>query len=256
MEKNEPPKGIRTLQRAIDILNCFHVDEAELTLTEIANKIDLAKSTTTRLLATLEHNHFVEKNPVTMKYRLGRQLYFIGHVAGQSIELRSVSESTMKRLRNQTKETVNLYVLDGEQRVCIQQYESTQSIKHMVSIGQKLPITVGASGKVLLAHQSQKFIEEAMVQQPMKKNKVDLKNELNMIVEEKYTVSIEERETGTSAVSSPIFDINGNILAALSVSGPSSRFKPQERPELKTTLLAAAMEISNNLGYPFNHTAE
>ncbi|MFB4163186.1 IclR family transcriptional regulator [Alteribacillus sp. JSM 102045] len=256
LEKSESPKGIRTLQRAIDILNCFHADEPELTLTEIANKIELAKSTTTRLLATLELNHFVEKDPVTSKYRLGRKLYFIGHVAGQSIELRSVAEATMKRLRNQTKETVNLYVLDGAHRTCIQQYESTQSVKHMVSIGQKLPLTIGAGGKVLLAHQSKEFIEQVMEEQPVKKNKTDLKEELNIITEDKYAISVDEREAGSSAASSPIYDINGKVVAALSVSGPSSRFKPQELPELKTSLVAAAMEISNYLGYPFNKAAE
>ncbi|WP_370514497.1 IclR family transcriptional regulator [Alteribacillus sp. YIM 98480] len=256
VEKSESPKGIRTLQRAIDILNCFHREEPELTLTEISNKIELAKSTTTRLLATLELNHFVEKNPVTSKYRLGRQLYFIGHVAGQSIELRSVAEETMKRLRNQTKETVNLYVLDGEHRTCIQQYESTQSVKHMVSIGQKLPVTVGAGGKVLLAYQSKDFKEQVMGEQPIKTTKTDLKNELKTIVEERYAESIDEREAGTSAASSPIFDIDGNMVAALSVSGPSSRFKPHELPDLKTSLVAAAMEISNYLGYPFSKTAE
>ncbi|WP_246031689.1 IclR family transcriptional regulator [Salibacterium salarium] len=252
MENNEAPKGIRTLQRAIDILNCFHEEDRELTLTEISQKIELAKSTTTRLLSTLESNHFVEKNPMTAKYRLGRQLYFIGHVAGQSIELRPVAEPTMKRLRNQTKETVNLYVLDGNHRTCVQQYESTQSVKHMVSIGQKLPLTVGAGGKTLLAHQEKDYIENVMGEQPMIHSKVDLKNELNKIVEEKYAISVDEREAGTSAAASPVFDIDGNITAALSVSGPSSRFNPNELPELKTSLVAAAVEISNNLGYPFH----
>ncbi|AXF55288.1 IclR family transcriptional regulator [Salicibibacter kimchii] len=253
---DEAPKGTRTLQRAIDVLNCFHVNETELTLTEISAKINLAKSTTSRLLATLEYNQFVEKNPITMKYQLGRQLYYIGHVAGQSIELRSVADTTMKRLRDQTNETVNLYVLEGEQRVCIHQYASMQSVKHMISIGQKLPLTLGAGGKILLAHQSMEFIEKAIHQQSMIQSKVTLKNELNHIVEERYAQSIDEREVGTSAASSPIFDINGNVIAALSVSGPSSRFKPQDSTNLKTTLIAAAMEISNNLGYPFNPTAK
>ncbi|MDQ0298045.1 DNA-binding IclR family transcriptional regulator [Salibacterium salarium] len=252
MENNESPKGIRTLQRAIDILHCFQEEDRELTLTEISQKIELAKSTTTRLLSTLESNHFVEKNPITSKYRLGRQLYFIGHLAGQSIELRPVAEPTMKRLRNQTKETVNLYVLDGNYRACVQQYESTQSVKHMVSIGQKLPLTVGAGGKMLLAHQDKDFIDEVIAEQPIFHSKVDLKNELNTIVEEKFAVSVDEREMGTSAASSPVFDIDGNITAALSVSGPSSRFKPKELPELKTSLTAAAVEISNNLGYPYH----
>src|SRR5699024_6472826 len=105
-----------------------------------------------------------------------------------------------------TKETVNLYILDGEQRACIQQYESEQSVKHMISIGQKLPLTVGAGGKVLLAHQSRAYIDKVIAVQP--KN-VKLEKELQYIVEEKYAESMDERETGTSAASSPIFNMKG-----------------------------------------------
>lgn len=246
MESNNQPI-IRSVQRAIDILNCFQ--EKELTLTEISNETGLAKSTTTRLLATLEENKFVEKDLTSGKYRLGKQLYFLGYRAGQSIELKEVAKKTMLRLRDQLKETVNLYIKDGEHRVCIQQYESLQSVKHMVQIGQRLPLTVGASGKVLLAYESRKFIEEMMEKQVMVKSKLALLSELNEITIENYAISIEEREKGTSAAASPIFDINGEVIAALSVSGPAQRFNPKKIENLKTILVASALEISNNLGY-------
>jgi DNA-binding IclR family transcriptional regulator len=246
VDKNESPGNIRTLQRAIDILNCFVEEKSELTLTELANQTTLAKSTTTRLLATLEMNHFVEKDPETAKYRLGRQLYFLGFSASRSIELKSIAEPTMKCLRDLTKETVNLYILDGKQRVCIQQYESEQSVKHMIRIGQRLPLTVGAGGKALLAYQSKEFIDEVTAIQPQN---VNLENELQYIVEKKYTVSIDERETGTSAAASPVFNMKGEVVAALSVSGPSGRFQPQYGSELETIVVDAAIAISRNLGY-------
>ena len=155
----------------------------------------------------------------------------------------------MLRLRDQLKETVNLYIKDGEHRVCIQQYESLQSVKHMVQIGQRLPLTVGASGKILLAYESRKFIEEMMEKQVMVKSKLALLSELNEITIENYAISIEEREKGTSAAAAPIFDINGEVIAALSVSGPAQRFNPKKIENLKTILVASALEISNNLGY-------
>lgn len=243
------PQIIRSVQRAIDILNCFQGEHSELTLTEIAYKTDLAKSTTTRILATLEENKFLEKDPSTGKYRLGRQLYFLGFKAGESIELKEVAKDTMLRLRERLKETVNLYIRDGEHRVCIQQFESLQSVKHMVQIGERLPLTVGASGKVLLAYEPREFIEEMMEKQIMRKSKLDLLSELNKILMEKYAISIEEREKGTSAAASPIFDINGNVIAALSVSGPAHRFNPTKIENLQTILVASALEISNNLGF-------
>ncbi|BAC15189.1 transcriptional regulator (IclR family) [Oceanobacillus iheyensis HTE831] len=253
---NDSPKGIRTLQRSIDILNCFIEKNSELTLTEISLYTGLAKSTTTRLLSTLEMNNFVEKDEVNAKYRLGKQIYFLGFVAGQTFELNSLAKSTMERLREQTKETVNLYILDGKHRVCVQQFESLQSVKHMISVGQKLPLTVGASGKVFLAYQSKEFIEDAMDTQPLKKSKVDLKNELDLIIKEKYAVSIEERESGTSAAAAPIFNFQNEVVAVLSVSGPASRLKPREWPELRKMVMEASVEISKNLGYISNRAHE
>ncbi|MEI3611339.1 IclR family transcriptional regulator [Pseudogracilibacillus sp. SO30301A] len=243
------PQIIRSVQRAIDVLNCFSEEKSELTLTEISIVTGLAKSTTTRILATLEENRFVEKEASTGKYRLGRQLYFLGHRAGRSIELKEVAKETMIRLRDQLKETVNLYVREGEHRVCVQQYESLQSVKHMIQIGQHLPLTVGASGKVLLAYEPKKFIEEIMEKQVMVKSKVALLSELNMITVEKYAESIEERETGTSAAAAPIFNIHGEAIAALSLSGPAQRFNPSKVPDLKTILVASALEISNHMGF-------
>ncbi|MBO1003258.1 IclR family transcriptional regulator [Pseudogracilibacillus auburnensis] len=247
MENN--PQVIRSVQRAIDILQCFGKNSEELTLTEISNETGLAKSTTTRLLATLEENNFLEKEVTSGKYRLGRQLYFLGHAAGRSMELKEVSQPAMVRLRDQVKETVNLYVIEGEHRVCIQQFESLQSVKHMIQIGQKLPLTVGASGKVLLAYQPRKFIDDVMEIQRMVKSKSELLTELNQIVMEKYAESIEERELGTSAAAAPVFNINGEVIAALSISGPAQRFNPKKVTDLKTILVASALEISTNMGY-------
>lgn len=247
MENNS--QIIRSVQRAIDVLRCFNESKTELTLTDISNETGLAKSTTTRLLATLEGNKFVERDASTGRYRLGRELYFLGHAAGRSIELREVAKETMIRLRDQIKETINLYVREGEHRVCIQQYESLQSVKHMVQIGQKLPLTVGASGKVLLAYQPKKLVDDVMEKQVMVKSKVELLSELSQIAAEKYAESIEEREKGTSAAAAPVFDIHGEVIAALSISGPASRFNPREVPDLKTILVASALEISSQLGY-------
>ena len=247
MESN--PQVIRSVQRAIDVLRSFGVGKEALTLTEISNETGLAKSTTTRILATLEENNFLEKDPASGKYYLGVQLYFLGHAAGRSIGLKDVSKDIMIRLRDQLGETVNLYIMEGEYRVCIQQFESMKSVKHMIQVGQQLPLTVGASGKVLLAYQASDFIDKMMDNQRMVKSKTALKEELKTIVKNKYGESIEEREVGTSAAAAPIFGIEGELIGVLSVSGPAQRFNPQEIDNLQTILVDAAMGISANMGY-------
>ncbi|MEH7238163.1 IclR family transcriptional regulator [Bacillus sp. JJ1562] len=249
MNPTEQEKGIRSLQRAIDILNCFTMEENELSLTEISKKINLAKSTVIRLLYTLELNNYVERDPATFKYRLGKQLYFIGNLAGRSIEIRSVAKATMERLRDQTRETVNLYVLEKESRICIQQFESLQSVKHTVRIGEKLPLTLGATGKVLLAYQSDDFIEKIYILENPKKSKADFKKELRQIVDERFAKSIDEREVGSSAIATPIIDVNGNVIAALSISGPTVRFEEKVISKFKKQLIDGGKEISANLGF-------
>lgn len=122
-KKSKEESGSRTVQRALDILYCFSEERQELTLTDISKEMNLAMSTTTRLLKALEMNHFVEKNPDTMKYRLGQRLYLLGYIAGKSIKLRELAKPLMYALRDETKETVNLYVMDATSRVCIEQAE-------------------------------------------------------------------------------------------------------------------------------------
>lgn len=240
------PLIIRSVQRAIDVLNCFGVKNKELTLTEISNETGLAKSTAIRVLATLEENNFLDKDSDSGKYCLGSQMYFLGYAAGKSISLKSAAKSAMCNLRKQVGETINLFVLRGDHRVCIQQYESLQSVKHMVQIGEELPITLGASGKVLLAFLPQTKIEELIQSQMMVKSQDQLLTELNSIRETHYAESIEEREKGTSAIASPIFGIDGEVIGALSISGPAHRFYPSEKA--KEALLKTAIEISRNMG--------
>ena len=194
----------------------------------------------------------VERDSATFKYKLGKQLYFLGNLAGRSIEIRSVAKATMERLRDQTRETVNLYVLDNDSRICIQQFESLQSVRHAVRIGEKLPLTLGATGKVLLAYQSSEFIESTYIRENPKRNKEDLKKELDQIVDEMFAKSIDEREVGSSAIATPIFDVNGNVIAALSISGPTTRFKEEVITKLRSLLIEGGIEISSNLGYMTN----
>ncbi|SFI78772.1 IclR family transcriptional regulator [Thermoflavimicrobium dichotomicum] len=246
-EKTE--SGLRTVQRALDILYCFTVEEQELTLTEIANKINLAKSTTTRLLATLEQNDFILKDPNTLKYRLGQGLYYLGYIAGKSIKIREIAKPIMERLRDETRETVNLYILDKESRVCIEQCEGLQSIRHLVKIGEKLPLWAGAGGKVLLAYQSEAFQQQIFKQVPSKERLETLQKELPEIRLQQCASSIDEREVGSAAVAAPVFNINHEVTASLSVSGPTNRFTPEIINQLKELVKVNAMEISQKLGY-------
>lgn len=241
--------GLRTVQRAVDILYCFSQEVQELSLTEIANEIKLAKSTTTRLLATLEQNDLIQKNPATMKYRLGYGMYYFGHIAGKSIKIREIAKPIMDRLRDQTSETVNLYLLDKEMRSCVEQSEGLQSVRHLVKIGERLPLWAGAGGKAILAYQSPAYQEEIFTQVPSHSRVDDLRKELPVIRADGSASSLDEREVGSAAVAAPIFDIEGKVSACLSVSGPTHRFTPSFVEELLVQVREGATTISEQLGF-------
>lgn len=214
-----------------------------------AKKISLAKSTTTRLLATLEQNRLVVKDPETLKYRLGQGLYYLGYIAGKSIKVREIARPVMERLRDETRETVNLYVLEQDARVCVEQCEGLQALRHMVRIGERLPLWAGAGGKVLLAYQSPEVQERIFAQVPTKERLDRLAAELEVIRERGVASSIDEREVGSAAVAAPIFDIRGEVGACLSVSGPAHRFTREVMEQFERLVKEGAQAISEKLGY-------
>jgi DNA-binding IclR family transcriptional regulator len=241
--------SLRTVQRALDIINCFSLQARELSLTEISNSINLAKSTTSRLLSTLEMNGFVIKDTNTLKYKLGHNLYYLGYIAGRSIQIKEVAYPFMQTLRDETKETVNLYILEDEYRVCIEQCESPQQLRHLVRIGERLPLWAGAGGKVLLAYQDEEFQQHVLTSNQAKKSDEIIKRDLEVIRAEGFAFSKDERELGLSAIAAPIFSVDNKVNACLSLSGPTQRFSPDVMEQYKEKLINQASMISEYIGY-------
>lgn len=248
--------SLRTVQRALDIINCFSLQKRELTLTEISSTINLAKSTTSRLLSTLEMNGYVIKDTNTLKYRLGYNLYYLGYIAGKSIQIKEIAYPFMQTLRDETKETVNLYILEEEYRVCIEQCESPQQLRHLVKIGERLPLWAGAGGKVLLAYQDEVFQQQILSSNHIKKSDEIIKRDLAVIRSEGFALSQDERELGLSAIAVPIFSVDNKVNACLSLSGPTQRFSPDVMEQFKVKLIKQATMISEYIGFNKNSTGK
>ncbi len=253
---NEKSNGgkdeIRTLKRALDVLLCFDLDNKKLTMTEIAKKISLAKSTTLRFITALEKEGFLVKNEDNT-YTLGYKIYYLGTIAKESIELRKIALPIMQSLQARFNETVNLYIYEDDKIVCFEQIESSHALKRTVRIGDRFPIWSGASGRSILA-----FLGEDEINRYINETKPltdytitdinDIKKELQRIRELKYTVSHDEREIGVACVAAPIFDAYHNVIGSISMSGPSLRFTDEFVDEIKTHVYEAGKEISSNLG--------
>ncbi|SMO71735.1 IclR family transcriptional regulator [Melghirimyces algeriensis] len=244
----EGKKTVRAAERALDILLCF-IQKPELSLTEIARMTELNKSTVYRLLATLEDKGFLVRDGETEKYRLGFRIWELSAHLSRSDDPALLFLPEMERLRDQIEETVSLYVRDGLERVRVQAVESLQAIRRVAPVGARMPLAVGAAGKVLTAFSP--LSDQALILgDPNWPDSVDKKMyrlQLENIRDTGIATSVEEREAGTSAVSVPIFGRDGNILAALAVSGPVSRLTKEKMEEVIPPVKEAAERMQKML---------
>ncbi|GAA0134573.1 IclR family transcriptional regulator [Paenibacillus sp. YSY-4.3] len=235
---------VRAVERALDILMCFTKGN-ELGLTEIAGSIGLHKSTVHRLMTTLEEKGFVIRDNATEKYRLGLKIWELSAHLSHSDDPAVLLLPQMEQLRDKLGETVSLYLRDGTDRLRIQAVQSNQAIRRVAAVGARLPLYVGASSKVLVAYADESVLQAVLDSPdwPVSVDKSQYVAQLQEIRQLGFATSYEEREPGAAAVSAPIFDRNGKVAAALSVSGPVSRLSPETLIEFGPVLIEAARDM-------------
>lgn len=237
----EGKKTVRAAERALDILLCF-TKQKEISLTEIARMTELNKSTVFRLLATLEEKGFLIRNSETEKYKLGLRIWELTANLSRTDDPALLFLPEMEKLRDELEETVSLYIRDGCERIRVQAVESLQAIRRVAPLGARMPLAVGASSKILVAFADPQE-QQAILEDDSWPNSVDreqYRRQLNEIHRLGYATSVEEREAGTSAVSVPILDHSGRIVAALAVSGPVARLTLDRMKKVVPQVLKAA----------------
>ncbi|MCL6552646.1 MAG: IclR family transcriptional regulator [Firmicutes bacterium] len=248
------PAGVRSVERALDVLLCFDFETPTLGVSQIARRLRLAKSTVHRLLATLEQRGFVRQDAATGTYQPGLQLFRLGRVVQNGMELRAQALPIMQQLQVACGETVNLNIVVGRARVCIEKVESRHDVRHFVELGKPLPLYVGASGKVLLAHLPQSEVA-AVLQEARREGRADdaylaaLPAQLAAIRRRGYAAGASERVQGAFSVSAPVRDHTGAVIAGLTISGPVLRLRPGDLARFGRMVRAAAGELSVAMGY-------
>lgn len=239
---------VRAVERALDIMMCF-TEATDLGLTEIAAKIGLHKSTVHRLLTTLEERGFIIRNAATEKYRLGIRIWELSTHMSRNEDPAVLLLPLMEKLRDRLGETVSLYIRDGDERIRIQAVQSAQAIRRVATVGARMPLSVGASGKVLMAFASPEELEQLKKGPELQALAGDEAywKQLEEIRVKGYATSYEEREPGAAAVSAPIMNHKGEITAALSVSGPVSRLSPETLHEFAPVIVEAGKEMGTLL---------
>jgi IclR family acetate operon transcriptional repressor len=244
---------VQSVERALTIMEVLAREGTGLGLMDISQQIDLSPSTTHRLLASLMSRGFVTREPGTRKYILGMKLLELSGSLDVVVNLKAVAESHVHELARSVGETVNLVVRDGSEAVIIDRVESQHKLRFSVSIGSRIPLHATAAGKVLLAHMPVKEAE-AIINNglaPLTSNTIvdpyQMLKELELIRARGYAIDHQEQIYDVQCVAAPIRNHQNQVMASVSVSGPSRRMTSQRLAELGEQIKDVANTISTQV---------
>jgi IclR family KDG regulon transcriptional repressor len=247
---------INSILRACKILKSFSRDKTRFKISDLAYQLHLDRSTTYRILLSLERAGFVEKDEETGTYSLGLAAFEIGNAYLMQTDLIRASKPIMTDLASKAQETVHLAVLSDIEIVYVDKVDSPRALGVMSKIGQRGPLYCTALGKTLLAFQPEE--EQSRIIQKIRMtpltsrtitSKQKLIEELKVIKKQGYALDRREIEEDVECIGAPILNYLGYVIAALSISGPQKKIgTPREKQFILAVVKAAAL-ISSKMGY-------
>ena len=230
---------------------------------EIARQLKMNRSRVFRILKTLEKRGYVEFDPQTLGYRLGLKFLTIGENVRDRLDLRRESQDVLLELARNTGDVAHLLVLFGQSAVCIDRYQGENMLQVAAPIGVPLPLYIGASPKILLAHlppeERERIIEELDLR-PFTPytitDKEELRRCLEQIRKQGYAVDEQDYEIGVYAIGAPVRDHTGRVVAGITVTVPEVRYDGDRKEKIIQMVVEAAKKVSYRLGYIENNSAK
>jgi len=257
--KDKPNQLVKSVDRALNILEVVSQSKEPLGVTELSNKMDLNKSTVYRMLNTLQYRGYIAQDNENDKYTTGLKLFELGSLVINELDLRKTSISYLEDLMKLTGETVHLGILDDGEVIYIEKVESSETIRMHSKIGKRVYAHNTSLGKILLAYSDEEVMENILNNKGLpkttentiiKQNK--FKKHLQQVKEQGYAVDNEESEKGINCIAGPIFDHKGEITAAFSISVPKIRLNVDITKKYGDLILEYSKRISEALGYNGN----
>ena len=242
-----------SMTNALRLLNLFTVDEPELTLSELAEKLDVGPSTVYRITHTLIHEGFITRDPMTKNFRLGSLLLSMGHAIITSYDICELSPPILEKLVQDTGETVHLSILKGNKTVYLQKFECSNYVHLLTHIGRKNPIHCTAAGQIMLAFQSETEIEKFITAglpgytSNTLTDPIKFKERLSCIRKKGFSLNMEEMLIGVSSIAAPVKSPLGEVEYSVSIAGPTSRINYNRVHALSKLVMDAADELSKRL---------
>ena len=247
---------VKSVARALDIIELVGRSKQGLGVTEISKQMDINKSSVFRILATLSRYGYIEQNEATGKYRLGYMFLDISSKLLDSLDVRTEAQPVLRELEQETNEVVHLVVYDQGEVVYIEKLDGNETLRMHSKVGKRAPVHCTSVGKAILSHLPATDVLATIEREGLPAHtshtiveKDAFLQELAKVKESGYALDLEENEIGIRCIAAPVFDHTRNVVAAVSISGPTLRMTDERLCALSGRMIQAGKEISDRLGY-------
>ncbi|WP_208590533.1 IclR family transcriptional regulator [Gracilibacillus suaedae] len=248
---------VQSVERTLSILEILSAHPEGLSIANLSKELSLAKSTVHRLLSTLMTNGYVQQDEQTGHYRLGIQCLVLASSLLNQLDIRKVAKEALHNLAKSSGEVVHLCIHDNNEVVYIDKVESDQTLRMYSQIGRRALMHCTGVGKALLSGFTQEQLDHLIAEKGLPKftettitDKANLQKELREIQDRGYAIDEQEHEKGIRCIAAPIYDHDGNVVAAISIAGPADRVtKERVKEDLAQAILTQSKQISAKLGY-------
>lgn len=255
---SKPKNLVQTIERVASIFNILGQYPQGISLIDLSKKLGFPKGTTHRLVSSLAYFEFVRQDSTNKHYFLGFKLAELGNILIEQLDLRAEAKPFLIGLAEEIKETVHLVILDQMEALYIDKVAVNQTGLQMMSrVGRRIPVHSSSVGKILASSLAEdklnQIIEEKGLPRRTQNTITDIlrfKEHLQQVRTNGYAIDDEENEKGIRCVAAPIKGENGEVIAAMSISGPSIRLSLKAiQDSLAEHVCNAALNISKKMGF-------
>jgi DNA-binding IclR family transcriptional regulator len=255
-DETPPSQGtpLLVLGKITEILNAFTLRQPSLTLRDIQQVTSIPASTVQRLVTNLVANGFLDRTGD--RFRIGVRMAYWAAAAARELDVIDVVNPVLKDLRDLTEETTCFFRAEGEHRVCVAMAETRHSLRREMAVGRIAPVTVGSSGRVLLAWNpdlAERVLSRELPQltQGTVTNRDELRKLVKQTAADGYAITVGERVDSASGLAAPVFDSAAELIGAISVQGPTLRMPYDKCVEWVDLIVEHAERITRALGGRF-----
>ena len=250
--------SVHSLELGLRILESFDRDAIdEMSLSEMARRIGVSRSSAFRLVHTLQRLGYLEREDETKNYRLGARVMSLGYSFLASKDIAELARPDLQRLRNSTRCSTHLGILDGAEVIYIARFAAHKPISAMITVGARVPAHATTMGRIILAHKPEAYVREHFGGRALAKfsdqtpvTVDDLVKTLDADRRRGFVISHSNFEAGIASIAAPVFDAKGEVIGAINVSTPENAIESSQFDTgVCDALRAAARRISELSGY-------